>query len=763
MPVFEVTAPDGKVLEVNAPEGASQDEVLSYAQKNYNGSTIEQNKHQDQVSPTSLQSMPQGIAQQAGMMARGGFQGMTGGLGDEILAAASALPISALSYAMPSAQNVNPSEAYDLALQKSRNELAQGRQDYPKSMLGAEVGGNIATGSMLAATKPIQSLASWAGRGSLASRAAKIYATATPAIGATLFAEGEGGAKNRLENASMAPVYGLAAPILGGFGKALGSKSMAGTAVRGGTAGGVIGAGVGAYNAPEGEKLEGALTGGAIGATAGAIGAPLLRKANEALGTKSVIPNSEQLRKQASELYKLADSQGGVLKPEVTNQFVDDLNALRPQSEMGKLVSGDTPFTKIIDNFNAIKNKPMTLQDAQELDEALGDAIDGFTELGKLTKQGKKLFDVQTALRNNIMDATEEMTIGGKRGFDTWKQGQKLWATSRKLNDIERIINRSEMMENPATAIKSGFRTLLNNPQRLRGYSKTEIEAMKEAVNTGFVTDTLKGIFGSRLMGVIGGAAHGPLTGVAGAITSAASRGLAEKVQVGKAIKAAEMVATQGKGQVVNPLVTADKLKQIMKLPPKQAKEALKQLEKSKSGQFVKDYIADETGALGPRPDSYYKNPKKLTDKLSSYLDANDIEYRLEEARSGSSYFTVYPKEGGMKTIRISNHNNQSLDSHRDSYDFQVYPGKDGVSGGSSVESVIKNLNLIKEPIKKINQTLTKDFLIEKYGGGNTISDPKTYDNTVNRINNDLKYSDDTFKDIYKANKETIKKIMGIK
>jgi len=635
---MDVNLPDGRVLK-GVPEGTTKAEI---AQKL--GVTVDELSQPKQsqpesanvqeqplsVKPTSLQSMPEGLVQQAGMMARGGFQGITGGAGDEILAAASALPISALSYAMPSARNVSPSEAYDIALQTSRNELKQGREQYPKTMMGAEIGGNIATGTTLAATKPMQAIANWAGGGSLASRAAKIYATATPTIGATMFAEGQGGAKNRLENASMAPVYGLAAPILGGFGKGLGSPSMTGTAIRGGTGGAVIGAGIGAYNAPEGEKVQGAIEGGLTGAAIGAVGAPILRKANEALGTKSVIPNSEQLRKQASNLYKLADEQGGVLKPEVTNDFLDTLNSLRPQSEMGKLVSGDSAFTKTLDNFNTIRNRPMTLQDAQELDEALGDAIDSFTELGKVTKQGKKLLDVQTALRNKINDATEEMTIGGKQGFDTWKQGQKLWSASRKLNDIERIINRADMMENPATAIKTGFSTLLSNPQRLKGYSPSEISAMKEAANTGFVTDTLKGIFGSRLNGVISGAVGGPLAGVAGAATSAASRGLAEKVQVGKAMKAAEMVATQGKGQEINPLITVDKIKQIMKLSPKQAKIELDKLKNSDVGKFVKDYIADESGALKILPD---KVTTLKSDKI--LFHGTSAENRLGIMREG--------------------------------------------------------------------------------------------------------------------------------
>lgn len=35
MPTYEITAPDGKVLEITAPEGATQDQVLAYAQAQY--------------------------------------------------------------------------------------------------------------------------------------------------------------------------------------------------------------------------------------------------------------------------------------------------------------------------------------------------------------------------------------------------------------------------------------------------------------------------------------------------------------------------------------------------------------------------------------------------------------------------------------------------------------------------------------------------------------------------------------------------------
>ena len=35
MPTYEITSPDGRRFQVTAPEGATQDQVLAYAQQNY--------------------------------------------------------------------------------------------------------------------------------------------------------------------------------------------------------------------------------------------------------------------------------------------------------------------------------------------------------------------------------------------------------------------------------------------------------------------------------------------------------------------------------------------------------------------------------------------------------------------------------------------------------------------------------------------------------------------------------------------------------
>ena len=66
MATFIVTAPDGKEYEIEAPEGASEAQVLAYAKENYS-------KPPEQAQ----RSFPQEIGRQLGLTARAGITGLT--------------------------------------------------------------------------------------------------------------------------------------------------------------------------------------------------------------------------------------------------------------------------------------------------------------------------------------------------------------------------------------------------------------------------------------------------------------------------------------------------------------------------------------------------------------------------------------------------------------------------------------------------------------------------------------------------------------
>ena len=257
--------------------------------------------------------------------------------------------------------------------------------------------------------------------------------------------------------------------------------------------------------------------------------------------------NSDDVKKMAGAAYKSADEQGGVLAPEFTNKFLDKADEVVPQTTAGKMLSGDSPVSQIVERIKGLKNKTLTLAEAQEIDEYLSTQIDSFVDkaTGVVDKQGKKIQDIQMSFRGLIDNAAEGDIIGSKGGFEALKEGRQLWSRAAKLRDVEKILTRAEFSDNPVTTIRAGFRTILSNPNRLRGYSKEEIKAMKEAARLGIGTGIAK-IFGSSLGPIIsastGGGFGGTATSLAGSL---ASKGLATSMQVKKVQNLAQMIAGQ--------------------------------------------------------------------------------------------------------------------------------------------------------------------------------------------------------------------------
>jgi hypothetical protein len=118
--------------------------------------------------------------------------------------------------------------------------------------------------------------------------------------------------------------------------------------------------------------------------------------------------------------------------------------------------------------------------------------------------------------------------------LEGYKYARAKWAQAARMRDVEHIMTRAQMMDNPATALKTGFRTLYNNKSRIAGYTAEEKEAIKLAAE-GKYTDVLR-TFGSRLIPIATAVKGGGLVGDAGAYAaSAANRKAAELLQMKRA------------------------------------------------------------------------------------------------------------------------------------------------------------------------------------------------------------------------------------
>lgn len=232
---------------------------------------------------------------------------------------------------------------------------------------------------------------------------------------------------------------------------------------------------------------------------------------------------ADQLRKASSSAYTRATEQGGTITASKVDSFIDDMaKTVVPKDEKVLSLGAGKASKELLEEIkNIYGGKPLTLEEAQNFDEFLTEKIDDYVVNGVVNKEGNRIQKIQQAFRDTIQNLGPE-DVDNAEGFEALKKGRELWARSRRLADVERVLLRAEYMDQPANAVKTGLRTILTNPSKRRGYSKEEIKAMEKAMKTGLQDDLLR-TFGGRLMNYVGAGIGSTMGGPIGAAAGAAA------------------------------------------------------------------------------------------------------------------------------------------------------------------------------------------------------------------------------------------------
>lgn len=386
------------------------------------------------------------------------------------------------------------------------------------------------------------------------------------------------------------PVSNFAGNVAGGVALApllpeINATSLGGKVLQSATQGADMGAAYG-FGGAEGDisdRVHNAAQGAVVGGVTGGAVPVVANGISKALGTGAQQFTAAEAKGMANQAYKKADELGGMLSPQVTNTFIADASkSLKPQTEAGLLVAGKSAATDLTDRLTGLVDKPLSLQSAQEVDEELGNLISKEYGITGLSKDGKKMLDLQTAFRKSLNDATPENggILGNKDGFSAWQEGKKLWSKAAQLRDVETIINKAQLADQPANAIRSGFRTLANNPARLRSYDPEIRGLIRNAAKHGVVGNLLR-VAGSRLLPIVAGGGGFVAGGPIGAGVSLAG---AEGLSYG-ARKAGQTLATS-KANAISQAISN-------KIAPAAAETA--------SG-LLRPVVAGAAGAVSPRP-----------------------------------------------------------------------------------------------------------------------------------------------------------------
>jgi len=356
----------------------------------------------------------------------------------------------------------------------------------------------------------------------------------------------------------------------------LGARVAKGAAT-GAATGGLYGAGAGEEGSRAESAKRGAILGGVVGGALPLAGAGLSK-----LNTKTTVPTSENVRIAGGKLFKQLDESGAGLSPEAADQFRGTIIKNLNLEGEAKLFASNPVAERLVNNIGEFAGKPMTFGTAKTIDESLGDlAYSTMDNFGKLDATGKKFLDLQGVLRQAMEDVP---------GNQTLTEARKLWSTSLKMRDIERIIERSKGKEQPVTVIKNGFSALLNRGDRLKGYSPTEVNAIRKAASTGIVTDAFKlagsGLvpIGSAIAGGVGGIPGSAAGFAAGFAAQQGARAVGVARQTGRAEAALRAVAERS-GMVTKQQrlqIPPDVLKKALSMPPAAARALIEQFRASK-------------------------------------------------------------------------------------------------------------------------------------------------------------------------------------
>ena len=470
----------------------------------------------------SQQEIDKALSDSNGAFIAGAGQMFSGNLGDEMLAgmgAGFAGTVLTGTNALGLTDVESPYQStYDSGLERRRKVNTDAQEAAPLSygagQLAGGVGSLLSGGALvkgategtklagaLSATNNVINKAGLVGRMAKGAAAGAAYGEATG------FGRGEGGFDNRMataeEDAILNAKFGAALPVVGKVAQ-------------------------GVYS----------------------VGKSATRGVKDVVIPKAPVLSYEEVAAMSSAKYAEADKLGGILKPEITDKWLKKIQGIQrisPQAQPLQTATEKEIFNSIDELVSVNKGQPLSLQAAQDIDERLGERISALYKDG-LPKKANALSDAQLSLRESIENATDADVIGGKGGFEALKEGRFLFSRSRALRDIERVIENAAMYDQPATAIKTGLRTIARNPKRMRGFNKEERLIIKKAAESSAPMDLLR-TMGSRLNPIIAmGATGNPAYAVATKVGSDLSRSAGEALQARRAGKVLQSISDDVRG-----------------------------------------------------------------------------------------------------------------------------------------------------------------------------------------------------------------------
>jgi len=433
MPIATVQLPNGKIADIEVPQGATPQEIESFVMSN-----PELGGQQPQPAPqqesSTLANVAMGVPQGLGNAAIGAFQAATD-VGEK-----AASLIERLYYG----DNLNMNTVGNRLAEQVKLRNEQQAQLPTSERVGIAIG------------QSLPYLATGVGTGAkVAQVAGKVAGLAT------------GGAVSGFVSGALSPQEEAS----------LENRSI--QAVKSAATGAVIGGGLGVAG-----KVASNVKTSAVQLGKDVLAGYKARPTEAIAGftskpVQTLDSISEAIKEGSTNAYKAVRESGATFKPEAIKSIfagIDD--ALNKNGFLSPITNADTIGTlEFIKKLAKEKNGAIGLEELDNYRQALSDVVKKNTDIAgpnpdalKANIAINKLDDVVDGLGANALSKGDQKTL------DLLNTARTEWSRYRKFDAITNIVRKAD---GDANRTKTLLQNFVNNPKNLRGFSPAEVEALK--------------------------------------------------------------------------------------------------------------------------------------------------------------------------------------------------------------------------------------------------------------------------------------------
>jgi hypothetical protein len=495
MPQFIITSPQGQKFKVTAPDGASHEDILAYAQKNMpqlaNGPDFsEAEPAQENPEVTTRAAQAANPMNGQGSAADSAINGLTLGFGDEAAGAIGGA-LDWMGFG-PEGSKGTFQGGYDRVTGNIRGKVQDYRARHPIAATAAEIAGSLPTlaipgGAALKATSlPAKVVASSVGGGITG--------------GLQGFSEGEGGLSNRLQAAGE---------------------------------GATIGAGLGAL-----VPVAGRAVAKVVGSRAG----------------RAAVPTNEALKTESQNLYKAANAQGLIVRNQSFRNLIGDITTDIKASGFHPKINRQTDA--VLQTLAQEAKRTPTLEEIDQVRQIVGQVARG-ADPNERRLGGKIIEKIDDWLNN--LTPNDVWAGDARQAVGTIRQARSLWARQAKGRVIENAISDAQQAASGfENGLRNEFRKLLKSNKRL-GWTPDERKAIGRVVRGsagnnllrflgtfGYSVDQARNWLGAVAGSGLGASALGPVGAVAVPAIGTAAKAAARAGTRRAAEKASAIVRNAG-------------------------------------------------------------------------------------------------------------------------------------------------------------------------------------------------------------------------